>query len=621
MIRFERFVRGPIAACCLALGLWLALSTLGRSAHAQQSKEGSAATRRYSALETERIRRALLRTGGAIDPHPERKRVESIEIVALDVFEPEDAIPQFLNWFHVTTRHHVIEREVLLRVGAPYDQSLSDETERNLRSSLLYSVVVALPLRGKYENTVRYLVITKDLWSLRLGWDGRINKGAIDTLSLQPTERNLFGTGRQLFGTLIFTPRTYTIGMGFVEPRLADSRIRLVASAQAVLSCDESEVEGSSGSFQYSLPLYSRQARWGYSTSVGWSSGRGPLFGTGITGKSICSVKSADMWDTTLSGKPVQLPNEYLYDSQSFNQTFTRSYGYSYKTNLSFGMEASRVAYAASDVSRIRAGPAAEVDLTPEERSILEAYYLRRIPTSGRRISPFFQIQSFTNDFHRDINAETLSLQEDVDFRLGHVASLRLYPALEALGSTRNMLGVQASASYAADVDTGYLKGSATHTVELSHTDQTDALLSLALRFNSPRFTLGRFIYDVRVVDHYLNYRNTSQVLGGTDRLRGYRAAAVAGANAFIANLEFRTRPVQIISVQLAAALFHDVGDAFDKWSDIRLRQGVGAGIRFLAPQLDRDVFRIDVGFPVPADAPDGETTVIATFGQAFGVP
>ena len=621
MIRFERPIRDPSAAWWVAVGLCLLLLCLGRSAQAEESKQASAATRRYSALETERIRRALVRTGGVVEPHPEGKRVESIEIVALDVFEPEDAIPEFLNWFHVTTRHYVIEREVLLRVGTPYDQSLSDETERNLRSSLLFSVVVALPLRGKYENTVRYLVITKDLWSLRVGWDGRVNKGAIDTLSLQPTERNLFGTGRQLFGTLIFTPRTYTVGLGFVEPRLADSRIRLVASAQAVLSCDESEVEGSSGSFQYSLPLYSRQARWGYSTSVGWSNGRGPLFGTGITGKSICSVKTSDMWDTTLRGKPVQLPNEYLYDSQSFAQTFTRSFGYSYKTNLSFGLEANRAAYAATGVSRIRAAANAEADLTPEERNLLENYYLSRIPTSGRRISPFFQIQSFTNDFHRDINAETLSLQEDVDFRLGHVASLRLYPALEALGSSRNLLGVQATASYATDVDTGYLKGSATHTVELSHADQTDALLSLALRFNSPRFTLGRFIYDVRLVDHYLNYRNTSQVLGGTDRLRGYRAAAVAGANAFVANLEFRTRPVQIISVQLAAALFHDVGDAFDKWSNIRLRQGVGAGIRFLAPQLDRDVFRIDFGIPVPADSPDGETTVIATFGQAFGVP
>ncbi|HKO90106.1 MAG TPA: hypothetical protein VJU61_03075, partial [Polyangiaceae bacterium] len=601
--------------------LCIALFALGRSAHAQAARDGSAATRRYSPLETERIRRALARTGGVVDPHPEGKRVESIEIVALDIFEEEDDFPLFLNWFHVTTRHHVIEREVLLRVGSVYDQGLSDETERNLRSSLLFSVVVALPLRGKQADTVRYLVVTKDLWSLRIGWNGQFNKGTIDSLSLQPTERNLFGTGRQLFGTLIFTPRTYTLGLGFVEPRLADSRIRLVASAQAVLSCDESEVLGSSGSFQYSLPLYSRQARWGYSTSVGWSNGRAPLFGTGIAGKMICSVNTSDMWGERLrNGKLVQLPNEYLYDSQSFNQTFTRSFGYSYKTNLSFGIEAARAAYAATNLSGIRAAPE-QVDLTPDERQVLESYYLRRLPPGSRRISPFFQIQSFTTDFHRDINAETLALQEDVDFRLGHIASLRVYPALEALGSSRNLLGVQASASYATSVDTGYLKGSASHSVELSNPDQTDALLSLALRFNSPRFALGRFIYDVRVVDHYLNYRNSSQALGGTDRLRGYRAAAVVGANAFVANLEFRTRPLQIFSTQLAAALFHDVGDAFDRWGDLQPLQGVGAGIRFLAPQLDRDVFRIDVGIPIPADAPGGETTVIATFGQAFGVP
>jgi hypothetical protein len=355
---------------------------------------------------------------------------------------------------------------------------------------------------------------------------------------------------------------------------------------------------------------------------VGWSSGRGPLFGTGISGKTICSVKSSDTWDGTLpSGKVARLPNEYLYDSQSFNQTFTRSFGYDYKTNLSFGMEASRAAYGATNLSGIRAAPTETIDLTPDERNRAVAGYLSRLPTGGRRISPFFQIQSFTTDFHRDINAETLALQEDVDFRLGHVASLRIYPALQALGSTRNLLGVQASASYATSVNTGYLKGSAAHTVEFSETDQSDALLSLALRFNSPRFALGRFIYDVRLIDHYLNYRNTNQALGGTDRLRGYRAAAVVGANAFVANLEFRTRPLQIFSTQLAAALFHDVGDAFDKWSDIQPRQGVGAGIRFLAPQLDRDVFRIDVGVPVPADAPGGETTFIATFGQAFGVP
>jgi hypothetical protein len=63
------------------------------------------------------------------------------------------------------------------------------------------------------------------------------------------------------------------------------------------------------------------------------------------------------------------------------------------------------------------------------------------------------------------------------------------------------------------------------------------------------------------------------------------------------------------------------VGDAFERFGALDLKHGVGAGIRFLAPQLDRDVFRLDVGVPVPFDTPGGETTIIATFNQAFLPP
>jgi hypothetical protein len=93
------------------------------------------------------------------------------------------------------------------------------------------------------------------------------------------------------------------------------------------------------------------------------------------------------------------------------------------------------------------------------------------------------------------------------------------------------------------------------------------------------------------------------------------------GRHAVISNLEFRTRPLQIFSSQIAAVAFYDVGDAFDRVNDLKLQHGVGVGLRFLIPELDRDVFRIDLGMPVPADAQYGDTSVIATFQQAFGVP
>lgn len=601
---------------CVGLASWAA-------AAAAQTPSGTPALteRRFSPLEQERIRRALARVRGTLDPKPEGKRIESIEIVALEVFEPEDPVPQFVNWFHVTTRSYVIERELLFRVGHRYDRAVAAETERNLRGLGLFSVVLVLPMRGSSEDSVRYLVLTKDIWSLRVGWDGRINQGVVDYLSLVPTERNLFGTGRQLFTSLVFGRRTYTVGAGFIEPRLADTRTYVSGRMDAIINCATGDMEGSSGSFEYGRPLASIRSRWGYSTSVSWRNGRYPLDIPFSAVGSICSLRAAEEARVELqNGKIAWFPNQLVSDSQAFSQSFVRSYGILYKTNLSFGLEATRYAAREVDLAPIRAAPS-EVpgELTAYEVSLVQRYYRRFLPRSTSRISPFFQVQSYKTQFHTDLNAETLALQED--YRLGHVATLRVYPALKDLGSSRNLLGLQTSLSYAIPVGTGYLKASAAQTIELSKLNQTDARLLLALRFNSPRLSLGRFIYDARLVDTYMNFQNGYQVLGGTGRLRGYQLQAEVGRHAVISNLEFRTRPLQIFSSQIAAVAFYDVGDAFDRVNDLKLQHGVGVGLRFLIPELDRDVFRIDLGMPVPADAQYGDTSVIATFQQAFGVP
>jgi hypothetical protein len=579
-------------------------------------------TRRYSPLELERIRRALIRVQGKLDEKPQGKRIESIEVVTLPVFEPEDPVPQFLNWFHVTTQNYVVEREVLMRVGSHYDQRLSDETERNLRALLLFSVVVGLPVQGSTPDSVRYVVVTKDIWSLRIGWDGRFNQGVLDYLSLNPTESNLFGTGRQLFGSLDIGRRTYSVGGGFYEPRLAGSRTRILVRGSAVVNCDSGDIEGSSGSFQYSRPLYSTLTRWSYSTVASWTDGQGPLAVRGNLRGSICSVRAEDEAIVNLrDGKAAYYPNLYFYDSQSFAQTFTRSYGYRFKTNLSFGLEAARLAYGGADLSNVRAAPSdVPGELTEQERYVVQRYYRETLlPVGDKRISPFFQISSYTTDYQRDINAETLGLQEDTS--MGHVAYLRVYPALQALGSSRDMLGLDALASYARPLGSGYVKMYGLHSVELSTRQQTDAQLTLRLRVTSPRIPLGRLIFDAALVDHYRNYRNTNLGIGGTTRLRGYQNTAAVGAHYLASNVEFRTRPLEIFSTQLAGVVFYDVGDAFDAFDQLELKHGVGAGIRFLAPQLDRDVFRLDVGVPVPFDTPGGETTVIATFKQAFQPP
>ena len=589
--------------------------------------QSTGTVRTYSRYEEETIARALRRKGGRIDQNPAGKIIEAIDAITFDVIEDRDPAPQFLNWFHVTTREEIVRREVLLAPGQAFSQRLSDETERNLRDLFLFSVVIALPLEGSAPDRIRYLVITKDIWSLRAGWDGRFANGVIDLLSVKPTETNLFGTSRQVFATVELDPRYYTLGLGFVEPRVAGTRLRIGASLQATISCQSGELRGYSGDFTYTRPLFSTRTKWSYATTVAFSEGTALLDDT--RGAAICSAPERSERTLRLDDegeRTVVVPNQYDYNSQAFTQSFTRSYGYVQKTNLSFGLRTRRTGRTPADTSNIHLGEGSsgQGTLTAEEYEDALRWYQSRVRPNSLVTSPFFQISSFTTNFHRDINAESLGLQED--FRLGPIATLQVYPALNGVMSTRSLLGVSALVSYAAEVGTGYFKIEASHDVALSDPDSTDATVSLGMRFTSPRLGWGRFVSDTYFTNNYHNFSRIFYSLDNTTRLRGYRvrpelSTDLYGSGVIAHNLEFRSRPIQIFSTLLGVAIFHDVGDAFYDASEIRLKQSAGFGIRFLAPQLDREVLRLDFGFPLTPGAVEGEFTVNAAFGQAFAVP
>src|ERR1017187_3998109 len=87
----------------------------------------------YSDYEKQTIDDALASLHATRNPPPEGKTVEQIDVVTLDVFEPRDPVPLWVNVFHTTSRRSVIKRELLVRQGEPYRQMLVDETIHNLR--------------------------------------------------------------------------------------------------------------------------------------------------------------------------------------------------------------------------------------------------------------------------------------------------------------------------------------------------------------------------------------------------------------------------------------------------------------------------------------------------------
>jgi len=96
---------------------------------------------------------------------------------------------------------------------------------------------------------------------------------------------------------------------------------------------------------------------------------------------------------------------------------------------------------------------------------------------------------------------------------------------------------------------------------------------------------------------------------------------AFQGANQVVANAELRTTSVDILSAQVGAAAFYDVGDANDDMHRFQLKQGAGVGLRVLFPEFDRIVFRADWAFPLSPGYQALPGAFFVSFAQAFSVP
>ncbi|HEX7669810.1 MAG TPA: hypothetical protein VF395_09515 [Polyangiaceae bacterium] len=626
--------------CALSLGTGPAHAerAAARSAHAERAAARSAhAERALSGYETESVAEALAQTKETLEPRPEHKRIEGIDVVSLDVFEKRDPVPGIVNVFHATSRPSVIEQEMLVHVGEPYDRALIDETERNLRAERQVSVVVIVATKGADAEHVRLLVVTKDVWSLRLNWDavfvnGKIKlpkpweaaelahldvttnrlivfagttifNGKLQTLVLQPSEENLFGHHKTVNANVVFTPATYTLGLGFVDPRIGGSRLTTSGTANAVFNCRTGNLEGSNGAFLYGKPLYSTKTRWAWTTAFSWAEGISRPAGT--IGQSICSDDRAVTRQFRLPSGVVTLPYEYRTDAIRGEISATRSFGTDRKQNVSFGLETTRRVYRPSDLSG-------------QPQAVQEGF-AQLLPVSDTRLSPFVELHAYENRFIRVLDLETLGLQED--YALGENVLLRMYPAAKALGSSRDLLGAYSAVGYTLGMGDGLARAVLSSSIEVSTLDKSDASASASVRVVSPRLPFGRVIVDGYALDRYRNYLNSQVALGGTGRLRGYRTLAFVGPDVAVANVEVRSRPVEILSVQLGGAAFYDVGDAGRGFANLSMRQGAGVGLRLAFPQIQRAVFRVDLGFPLTRNDPLAETTVVAQFEQAFTVP
>jgi hypothetical protein len=554
----------------------------------------------YSPYELYAIHDAEEKLHSTIDPNPDGKTIERIETVRLDVIEKRDPVPDWIDIFHAKTRAYVVEREVLSHVGDLYNHLIADETARNLRGLSQLSLVVVVALKGSTPNSVLLVVITKDVWSLRLAWNVAVTPGGVESLEVQPSETNLAGTQQTVLADWLYDPKTNTFGLGYVAPRVDGRRLRLFADANVIID-HNGQVEGSLGAISIARPLFSTRTEWSWGIGASWADDVVRRF----VNAHVATFNYLPTGQTTVPTID-QVPYEYREQRVTETAAFTRSFGWEHKRDFTFGIEFNRRAFMPTDTAGY--DPAAVSD-----------FEKLRVPVSDTRAGPVAQFHAYTANFVRVLDFDTLSLQED--YNVGYDFVARVYPITTALGSSRNFLGTFAGGRYTWGFEDALISAVAQSTVEAGGSSIPDASVAAQVHIVTPTLGFGRFVIDASGVDRFRNYLNRFSYLGGDTRLRGYPSSFYVGSDVFAANIEYRTRPIDILTVQLGAVAFYDAGDAFNSFSQFQLKHDVGAGLRFLFPQLDRVVFRADIAKPLVIDPGVGPVSFFVTFGQAFGAP
>jgi hypothetical protein len=547
---------------------------------------------------------ALAARGLTIDPEPGGKALGRIHVVNFAVFGADEGGLRLFNVLHRTTRESIIRREVLLRPGRLWDDLLVDDTRRRLRDPLFTSLAVVVPVVAESPGQVDLLVVTRDIWSLRLNSNFELQESVLSALTLSLAENNFLGLRKHISAVFDMDLGAYSLGPLYIDKNVLGTRLQLTTRARALFSRDTDEFEGTSSFAQIVYPLYSLRSAWGASLTVSHFDGVVRRFvGTPEFGADTACryCRAYDDPDTELVER---VPWKYDFRRLNLEASVTRSYGERRKHNVTGGYEL--------DVRR----PAVPEDFPADAGPLRDAFARDALPRSERASALFLRYRFFVADFvtFRDIDSYDLpeELQVGPDVNLG--ASL----AREELGSERSFVALSSAFAWRGPFGDGLARLSLAAAGRLDAGQLIDASVSAVATIATPRIhDVMRFVIEANAARLIDDTNNQFFSLGGDSGLRGYAIGQFRGEILVRANVELRSRPFTVWVTRWGGVAFYDVGHAADRVGELSLRNDVGVGLRGLVPQLQATLFRFDLAVPINAPGA-GVPRFSAGFSQAF---
>lgn len=160
--------------------------------------------------------------------------IRGIELNRQEIFDSAEAnhwVERLVNALHFRTRAEVIQRELLFRVGEPYDSVLVAESARNLRAMGIFRDVRIDSVPAD-SGGVGMRVTTRDGWTTRVG--GRLRTvGNEVAIGFSFLEDNFLGTASRAGVSVSADPVRTTFALEASQPRFLGSTIGIGARWEA----------------------------------------------------------------------------------------------------------------------------------------------------------------------------------------------------------------------------------------------------------------------------------------------------------------------------------------------------------------------------------------------------
>lgn len=539
-----------------------------------------------------RLNRVLEAHHWQLDSAPEGKQIAFVHIEREDVFVADEFWPLWLNLFHSTTREDVVRRELLLDEGDRFDEHRADETERNLRALGPFSSSRVVAVVGERPQEVGLLVVTRDLWSLRVEQSFQATGAYVNFFNVTLVERNFLGQGATAGVRFALVPDAYRIGQFFEQTRFLGEGIALTEDVDFAIGRVSGELEGSRGSFVGARPFYNLRQRFGFTASASYDVGISRQLRSG-------RVLEYDIPETA----EVESIRRVWSD-----KVFSASGLVSYRLGVREGStnEAPddlagallHTLTAGLSYSERQVAPIAETQLSLDQAKAFERDVL---PDARLEFGPVVEYSFFTPRYVTYSNLSTFAFREVL--RTGPYGEVGARFPLRAFGSSSDRVVPRAKIGLVFGDGGGLLDMSTEVAAIFEDGVIRNETVVAQIRGATPVVAgLTRLVARLRWEGVLRDTSDRLVTLGGDNGLRGFQTEELYayGGGSIVGGIELRSLPLVWNSIHLGFVAFCDMGGVYGgNGPPLALHYSAGIGLRFLLPQFNKTPLNLDGAIPL----------------------